>query len=302
MKMLAPTPAKRLQSMGAVRRELAKFDPKTPWVGIAAAASAVLVAAFFANAYLFAPPPDSEQLRSSVLTSLKAPDCSWLALESLSREGDRTVAKLSGVAGAIPAATREIENQAGRALEFDTTDVRAVQSDACGPLNAFRRFRESSEAGPSLAIQQTQFRLGNDPKFCVQREQREARVSAALTLETPDTDFTLLGFESNGHVQQLIPSRADFEAARASNPELALNLGGNIYQLSFCVDEATASRTAGGLVGLVLVKGTGPFALGLDPNAPDSQPVAADWPAQFIAQAEMRNWRTQVAWYEVLTQ
>ena len=101
-------------------------------------------------------------------------------------------------------------------------------------------------------------------------------------------------------MQQLISNRAQFDAIRKSNPEIADELGDGTYRFFFCTDEASARASLNGLVGLVLVKGQGPFSLGLDPSATDMTAVADDWPGQFIVKAAAQNWTTQIAWYEVV--
>lgn len=303
--MLAPAVAKRLKSMDAVLAALDKIAPVAkpkrsplPW---AAAAVAVLAVAG-AGAFFLRPQNVSEQqLRQNVTSALAVSDCTWLNVDSFTANGNTAHAKLSGAALDIPAATAAAQRAAGVPVEFDTADVFRLAPQACGPLNALRRFREpASAAGVSLAVQQRQFRLHNDPRFCLDDKPRKARVTANLRLDSASTDFTLLGLEPNGQMEQLIQDRKHFDDARAGHPDFAPNLGGNIYTMSFCVDEATAARS-NGQVGLIMVEGTGPFALGLDPNASDSVAVPADWPGRFTQAAAAQHWTTQIAWYQVVS-
>jgi predicted Ser/Thr protein kinase len=304
--MLAPNPAKRLRSMGEVLATLDEIAPAArrrsamPWL---AAAGIAIAIAGGAVTFLIPRGPSDEEVRQRVTTTLAQSDCTWLGLDSLGRNGGTMQAKITGAARNIAAATGEAQRAAAIAVAFDTTAVSAVQPQACNALNGFRHFREpASPQGPSLAVQQRLFTLGNDPRYCGEDGLRKARVTVNLRLEDPSTDFTLLGLEPNGQMQQLIADRAEFEAARARNPELAPNLGGNIYTMSFCVDEATAARSnKQGAVGLVLVKGQGPFALGFDPNARDSATVPQDWPERFGKQAATQHWLTQIAWYQIVS-
>ncbi|HEX3485403.1 MAG TPA: serine/threonine-protein kinase [Micropepsaceae bacterium] len=305
--MLAPDPTKRLQSMPDVLAGLDKIAPTAPKQSrlpmMLAAASIVLLIAFGAVYEFFLRGPGDDEIRQRIGTTIAATDCSWLNLDSVARPNGEVRAKISGVAGNVARAAATAQQAAGFPVSFDTTEVSTVQREACGPLNAFRRMREAATpAGPSLVAQQRQFRLGNDPRFCGQEPLKRARVTVNLRLEEPSTDFTLLGLEPNGQMQQLIADRKDFEAARAQSHDFAPNLGGNIYTLSFCVDETTAARSAQGLIGLVLVKGMGPFSLGFDPNAKDSAPVPADWSGRFVNQAMAQHWVTQIAWYHVVSQ
>jgi eukaryotic-like serine/threonine-protein kinase len=304
--MLAPAVAKRLKSMDAVLAALDTIAPAAtpkrsalPWT---AAAAAVLVVAA-AGAFFLRPQNVSEQqVRQNVASALAASDCTWLNLDSFTSNASTAHAKLSGAAGDIRAATAAAQRAAGVPVEFDIAEVFRLAPQACGPLNALRRFREpASAAGVSLAVQQRQFRLQNDPRFCAADKIRKARVTANLRLDSASTDFTLLGLEPNGRMEQLIQDRKHFDDARATSPDFAPNLGGNIYTMSFCVDEATAARS-NGQVGLIMVKGTGPFALGLDPNASDSVSVPADWPERFTQAAVAQHWATQIAWYQVVSE
>ena len=304
--MLAPDPAKRLRSMGDVLAALDAIAPVArkrsamPWL-LAAACIALVVGA--GAVFMIPRGPSEEQVREKVGATLAQSDCSWLGLGSLAVNGGKMQAKVSGAARDIAAATAAAQRAAGVPVAFDTMEVSAVEAPACAPLNAFRRFREPSGSAPSLAVQQRLFRLGNDPRYCGEGGLRKARVTVNLRLDDASTDFTLLGLEPNGQMQQLIADRAEFEAARAANPELAPNLGGNIYTMSFCVDEATAARSnRQGAVGLVLVKGQGPFSLGFDPNARDSIAVPQDWSGRFTTRAAAQRWVTQIAWYQVVSE
>jgi len=305
--MLAPAVAKRLKSMDAVLAALDKIAPAAkpkrsvlPWAATAAAVLAVAGA----GAFFLRPQNPSEQLvRQNVTSALATSDCTWLNVDSFTSNGSITHAKLSGAARDIRAATAAAQKAAGVPVAFDTVDVFRLAPQACGPLNVLRRFREpASAAGVSLAVEQRQFRLQNDPTgFCVADRLRKARVTANLRLDSASTDFTLLGLEPNGQMEELIPDRKHFDDARATRPDFAPNLGGNIYTMSFCVDEATAARS-NGEVGLIMVKGTGPFALGFDPNASDSVAVPADWPDRFAKAASAQHWTTQIAWYQVVSE
>lgn len=304
--MLAPAVAKRLKSMDAVLAALDKIAPAAkpkrsplPW---AAAAVAVLAVAG-AGAFFLRPQNLSEQqVRQNVASALAVSDCTWLNVDSFTANGNTAHAKLSGAALDISAATAAAQKAAGVPVEFDSSEVFRLAPQACGPLNALRRFREPvSTAGVSLAVQQRQFRLHNDPRFCLDDKPRKARVTANLRLDSAATDFTLLGLEPNGQMEQLIQDRKHFDDARAGHPDFAPNLGGNIYTMSFCVDEATAARS-NGEVGLIMIKGTGPFALGFDPNATDSVAVPADWPDRFTQAAAAQHWATQIAWYQVVSE
>lgn len=304
--MLAPAVAKRLKSMDAVLAGLDKIAPvarpKRSLLSWAVVTAAVLVAAGAGAVFLRPQSLSEQQVRQNVASVLAGADCTWLNVDSFTSNGSAAHAKLSGAARDIRAATAAAQRAAGVPVEFDTAEVFRLAPQACAPLNALRRFREpASAAGVSLAVQQRQFRLQNDPRFCAADRLRKARVTANLRLDNASTDFTLLGLEPDGQMQQLIQDRKHFDDARAAHPDFAPNLGGNIYTMSFCVDEATAARS-NGQVGLIMVKGKGPFALGFDPNASDSVAVPADWPGRFTRAAAAQHWATQIAWYQVVSE
>jgi hypothetical protein len=54
-----------------------------------------------------------------------------------------------------------------------------------------------------------------------------------------------------------------------------------------------------GLAGLVLIKGTGPFSVGLDSGNPTDLATPVEWARQFVATGNAQNWTTQIVWYRI---
>jgi len=234
-----------------------------------------------------------DEVRTRVQASIQAAECTWLNLDSVGQESGTVQARLSGVAGDLPAAMNALKQAAGAPTDFDTTAVSSVGPRACSPLDAFRAFREPVSDTPSLAARQREFRIGNDPEFC--GDMRQARVDMDLRPGGTSNDFTLLALEPTGRLQQLISDRAQFQRAQAN----VKDLGGDTWQFSFCVDQMSAQS---GLAALVLVKGMGPFSVNLDPNSNQSEELVspADWARQFVAKGQAQRWTTQVTWYRIV--
>jgi serine/threonine-protein kinase len=299
--MLAPDPEKRLRSMAAVVGELNRLSSpgpeplyKKPVVAIGVAGGALLAGVVATVVWLW-PSPPLDPIRARVQASIQSAECTWLNLDTLDQASGAIRAGLSGAAGNLPATVGALREAAGAPVDFDTTAVSSVGPPACVPLNAFRTFREAASGGGlSLAARQREFSLGNDAAFC---GNTQARVEMDLRPGGSSNDFTLLAMEPTGRMQQLIINREQFEAAASRTPEFAANLGGDNWRMSFCVDELSAQS---GVAALVLIKGAGPFSLGLSADNPSELQAPAEWARQFVAKGQAQRWTTQVAWYRIV--
>ena len=228
--------------------------------------------------------------------------CRWLAHnypENGNSDASRTIrVVLSGVGGA-PAI---IASQLQRAvtlppdwkLDVDTAAVLPVQPAACAPLKAIYAKRDmAAAAAPALSVEQPRFALGQ-PAACPRGGQRQAEVNVTLKTGETQPDFSLVSILSDGRMRQVIPSRAIFDQMRKAGA--LKQAGGNAYTLTLCTSEAAAHDSPDGVFWLVLLKGAGPFQLGLKPAY---ERVPDDWAKQFTNLADAKGWATELAWYEV---
>jgi len=328
--MLRPNPAERFRSMGEVLQALdraadgAPPSPRpAPAVGPAKKSSLPLFAgaavgllllsaagAYFltrhpaktpvagaATASAAAGPRDSEKVRQAIETALPTAACSWIDIEGVSDGPGGVTVRLSGVAGS-PASAQQTISAAAQATGahvglIDASNVFPVASGNCAPLGAFRAFREpSSELGRRFTSPQANWELSakNDP--CVGPN---AKVVVNLSIGNPRQNFSIIGMDKNGGLQQIFNDRAAFNAYHAQFPEFVTDKGGDSFSSTACYNET-------GIVGQLLIVGAGPFDLGL-PNAltsNKSQPVDAAWIKRFADAAKAGGWKTNMVWYRVV--
>ena len=188
---------------------------------------------------------------------------------------------------------------AGLRATIDADGVNKVDAKACGPLNVFRKFREpASAAGASLATGRSVYQLQDNPPGCDPAQGRQARVLTTLNVQPP-ANFTLLGMEPSGRLQQLIADRADFNGHMTENKDLFQEGANGSLVLYSCVDEKTAERSPIAIE--VLIKGQPPFNLApLSTSQTDTMAVDADWQDRVEAAARVEGWTTQIAWFRVV--
>jgi eukaryotic-like serine/threonine-protein kinase len=243
-----------------------------------------------------------EALRTAVTQSLATADCAWLDVAEPKAGDNGMEVKLSGLAGDPDSVAKQATSAiaaAGLKATVNADDVNKLDTKACGPLNVFRKFREPpSAAGPSLTTQNSVYQLQAQPPGCDPASGRQARALTTLNVPPP-ADFTLLGMEPSGRIQQLIADRSNFNSDMTANPAL-FQEGANGSLVSYiCVDEKTAERTP--IVIEVLVKGQKPFNLApLSTSQSDAMEVDSDWQDRFAAAARVEGWTTQIAWFRVV--
>jgi hypothetical protein len=243
-----------------------------------------------------------EALRAAVAQSLVNADCAWLDVAEPKPGDSSMVVKLTGLAGDPDAVAKQASaavTAAGLKATIDADGVNKLDAKACGPLNVFRKFREPpSAAGASLITQNSVYQLQDHPAGCDPTAGRQARPLTTLNVQPP-ADFTLLGMEPSGKLQQIIADRAGFNAQMTSNPALFQEGANGSLVLYSCVDEKTASRTPIAIE--VLIKGQKPFNLApLNVNQSDTMEVDSDWQDRFAAAARVEGWTTQIAWFRVV--
>ena len=298
---MPPAPAAPGRSGGLAWRRVGTRPLGLTALGIGAAVLAIVLAGGLGYARYAAERAVSrttpEALRAALAPYIAAADCAWLSAEP--RRGPNGVGlQLSGLAGDPAAVARQVDTLikgAGLSASVDSSDLNRVDPAACGPLNTFLKFRENPAAA-SLALPRTQFGFEGHPAGCDPAAGRQAKTMAVITVPPP-ADFTLIGMEPTGRLQQVLASRSDFMADMKANPSLFIDENGQLMSY-LCVDERTAKDTS--VVIEVLVKGQGPFNLDpLDLKQTDAMTVDNDWLDRFWASARAKGWTTQIAWFRV---
>jgi serine/threonine-protein kinase len=243
-----------------------------------------------------------EALRAAVSQSLATTDCAWLDVAEPKAGDNGMVVKVSGLAGDPDSVAKQASSAlttAGLKATIDTDGINKIDAKACGPLNVFRKFREPPSAtGPSLTTQNSVYQLQDRPPGCDPTAGRQARPLTTLNVPPP-ADFTLLGMEPSGRLQQIIADRADFNNHMTASPALFQEGANGSLVSYFCVDEKTAERTP--IVIEVLVKGQKPFNLQpLSTSQTDAMDVDTDWQDRFAAAARVEGWTTQIAYFRVV--
>ncbi len=226
--------------------------------------------------------------------------CRWLTRAYAENAGaDRKLRVVLAGAGGLPSTLPEQLQAVSMlppdwTLEVDASAVLPVQPGACAPLKAFYA-KQSPGAPAALSIEQAKIPLG-DSAACPRGAGRQAEVNFVLKPSDTINDFVLVSILSDGRMRQVIPSRAVYDQMRKVGALKAV--GENAYAMTLCAGEAAVRESPDGVFGLVLLKGSGPFQLGLKPGY---EKVSGDWAdKQFTDQADKKGWTAEVGWYEVV--
>ena len=267
---------------------LGSHSPPKPAAGDAGAGAGAVAAA---------PGGASEKVRRAIEAALPGVSCTWIDIDGVSQSADGVSVRVSGVAGS-PAEAQQAINTAARAtgakVNLDASNVFPISPKTCAPLDTFRGLREpSSEFGRRFTTQQSTWELlaKNDP---CPAGKPNAKAVVTLNIGNPSQDFSVLGMDNKGALQQLFANRADFKAYATAQPALISDKGNDSYESTTCFDQT-------GLVGELLLTGNGPFNVSL-PNAmtsTDGKTVDAAWLANFAGMAKAQGWKTSMVWYRV---
>ena len=240
---------------------------------------------------------DTEKVRTAVEAALPSAQCTWIDIDDVNAGPGGVSLRLSGVAGS-PVEAQQVIQKAAQATGakvglIDTANVFPVGAATCAPLDAFRQFRTpNSQTGRLIDSQQSNWELMDKNPPC---NGPNAKVVVGLKTGSPDQNFTVLGFDRKGGLQQIFTDKAALASVKAQAPELVTDQGGGAYSTTACYNET-------GLVGEALVTGAGPFDVDL-PNAMQSDKskmVDAAWLQQFIQKAKAGGWKISMAWYRVV--
>jgi len=241
--------------------------------------------------------PGSEQVRRAVEAALPGVACTWIDVDQVSDGPGGVSLRLSGVAGqpsqAQQSLTKAAEATGQRIGLIDASGVFPVGSQACAPLDTFRALRRpTSELGREFVSEQANWELQKVNAPCP----GSPNAKAVVNMKVPaGSDFTLVGIEGSGQLQQIFKDRAAVNAFAKEFPAFMTPTGENQYRSTVC-----NNRT--GLVGQLLVTGTKPFDLGLPDaqSANEGKLVDKAWLERFAKLAQARGWRTEMVWYRVV--
>jgi serine/threonine-protein kinase len=240
----------------------------------------------------------TEKVRRAVEGALPGAACTWIDIDGVSEDASGVSVRLSGVAGS-PVAAQQVVAAAAKGTKVnvsvvDAANVFPVGPEMCTALDAVRPSREpSSDLGRRLTSAQSTWALAkkNDP---CPGPGDSAKVVVRLNIRNPNADFTVIGMGRGGDLTQVFASRAAMLKFKSDFPDFVTDRGEDQYDATSCYDES-------GLVGQLLVSGTGPFDLGLpDANAEKGRLVDADWARTFAEKAKANGWRTNMVWYRVV--
>ena len=239
----------------------------------------------------------SEQVRQAVEAALPAISCSWIDIDDVSDGPGGVVVKVSGVAGALPAAQKALADAAhsvGTNIDsIDSSNVFPISAKTCAELDAFRSFREPNSAtGRRFVSSQSNWELLKSNPPC---DGPNAKAVVNIKIGDPNQDFSIVGMDKEGALQQIFPNRAAFDDFRKQYPELASDTGNDSYSSTSCYNET-------GLVGELLVTGAGPFDQGLPDAMKTNRGMAVDqaWLSTFASMARAKGWKTNMVWYRVV--
>ena len=239
----------------------------------------------------------SEQVRQAVESALPGVACSWIDIDEVTDGSGGVAMRLSGVAGSPADAQRAISSAAqatGAQIGLiDSSNVFPVGQKTCAELDTFRSFREpNSEHGRRFVSQQSNWELMKTNPPC---DGPNAKAVVNVHIGDPSKDFSILGMDKDGGLQQIFANRAGFNAFHAQVPDFSTDTSDDSFSSTSCYNET-------GLVGELLVTGAGPFDLGL-PDAMktnQSRPVDANWLQTFASAAKAKGWKTSMVWYRVV--
>ena len=275
--------------------------------GLAAVLVAVVVGVILmtSNKTEEAPPPvvadasqrGSEQVRRAVEAALPGVSCTWIDVDQVSDGPGGVSLRLSGVAGqpsqAQQALTKAAEATGQRIDLVDASNVFPVGPQTCAPLDTFRALRRpTSELGRDFVSEQANWEMQDVNEPCPP----SPNAKAVVNIKVPaGADFSLVGMEGTGQLQQLFKDRAAIEAFAKDFPAFMTPTGADQYRSTVC-----NNRT--GLVGQLLVTGQKPFDLDLPDAQTSSEGRLVDpaWLQRFAEQARSRGWKTEMVWYRVV--
>jgi hypothetical protein len=249
--------------------------------------------------------PTEPDVSQAVGQTLAGAACSWVGMAPPTRGADgRLSLVLSGAAGdpaAVAGAVRSAVEAGGQRADLNPRGLLAVSPGACAPLDVFRAVQAQGIVGDSwIAPQAALFHpqahgeCRNDPT------QALAVIQGQLGKGGAD-DVAMIVMGPNGELRGVFNGARgldDLKARTSSGavPGSVTRIGADRFSVSLC-------HRAPGPYGVLLVRGRGPFDLGLSQiGAAGAGPQPGDFATRFERAAKLNGWRTQMGWYEVAAQ
>lgn len=258
-------------------------------------------ASLLSNLLPHAKPADAD-ITDAVSKTLASAACSWIDHAPMSRAADgRWSLTLSGAAGdpaGVAGAVRSTADAANQPIDLNPRGVLALAPSTCETLDAFRAVRlENASAGDWITPQATEFHPQAHAECRNDATQAMAVIEGQLG-KGGDDDVALFVMAPNGELRTVftgVAGLADFKARAAAGalPGAAARVGKDRFSVNLC-------HRAPGPYGVLLVRGQGPFDLGLSQiGAQGAGPQPGDFATRFERAAKINNWRTQMGWYQI---
>ncbi len=238
---------------------------------------------------------DAEKVRAAVEAALPSAQCTWIDIDDVNAGAGGVSLRLSGVAGS-PVEAQQVIQKAAQATGakvglIDTANVFPVGQATCAPLDTFRQFRvANSQMGRLITSQQSNWELMDKNPPC-----NGPNAKAVVGLKTGDQNFTVLGFDRKGGLQQIFADKAALLSYKSQAPDFVTDEGGGNYSTTVCQNET-------GLVGEALVSGAGPFDVDLPSvmQTDKAKMIDAAWLQAFKQKAQAGGWKISMVWYRVV--
>lgn len=230
--------------------------------------------------------PLDQVARVAISATLPTIGCSWLDLEDLKADGGLT-ARFAGVAGDTAAAQGALSAatavKGATLANIDFEDVAPIQSSACTVLDAFRAFK--SPLAGNLTSDQKKYE-----KAMATAGDRAGESVAVPQIHISNAalkaEIVLIGIETDGSIQVLLPEKADLLRAASMNADGSATL--------------KFEQDTEGWAGLLALSGKGPFP----PNlvAPPPSDRGADWRAKLEQSAKTQGWKADMVWFKIVNE
>jgi serine/threonine-protein kinase len=238
-------------------------------------------------------PASPEAARQAIEAALASVPCSWLDLVSVTPSGGGAAVTLTGVAGSTQGASAAVINAAKAAgvivPDVNLADVLPVNPQVCAALDALRPFRvDTSIQGRRLSTSQSKYTFERTPTGLAQT----AVITMALGQPLPN--FAFFGIDPHGSITPLVTDKSQFESF-LKDPryrQVFADLGGGTYRVSILTDPP------GGLQGVLVLTGAGPFAPQLMATPPAAR--GADWAKSIADAARKGDWKAEMVWYRMV--
>ncbi len=245
------------------------------------------------------PPPASEA--SVIDGALASASCSWMDYDLTHDQSGMGMLTLTGAAGDPGAAGQSLRaavEKSGQSLSFNTRGVAPLPPSACAQVDAFRAFRASSSgADPWITPQASDFRPEVHAECHNDASQALAIVEGDLGAGGDD-DVAMIVMSPDGELHSVFNGASGFDdlqraISSGASTGVASKIGDRQFSVGLCEHDP-------GLYGVALVRGRGPFDLGLSPaGVAGGAPQPGDFALRFQRAAQANGWRTQMGWYQI---